>query len=281
MGRISALTELTSLASDDYLVVLDSSANIAKKITIANAFGIADLGWTASGESWTYNAYNSTTRIGIITVPTDATTKYYEGMRIKITQATGGTKYGIIHDVAATALHVFFKTGQTLVNEAITSPFYSIADTPLGFSKDPADWTVTFTDSTLRSQGSPVLNTWYNPGSLSQQFGRGAWDLYSRVYVGEDRNTTGRADCQYTISTSNNSESDSRNTMGIAGTPVLSGTAFLAASLVNRRTIVLTADTTYYINVRVTSNGGAGTNVYILAGTGFLDTVLALTSAYL
>jgi hypothetical protein len=32
MGRISALTELTSVASNDYLLVLDSSANIAKKL---------------------------------------------------------------------------------------------------------------------------------------------------------------------------------------------------------------------------------------------------------
>jgi hypothetical protein len=79
MGRISALTELTSLASDDYLVVLDSSANIAKKITIANAFGIPDLGWTAAGESWTYTR-SATTRIAEITVPSNATTKYDAGM---------------------------------------------------------------------------------------------------------------------------------------------------------------------------------------------------------
>lgn len=36
MGRISALTELTNVAVDDYLVVLDTSANIAKKVSVAN-----------------------------------------------------------------------------------------------------------------------------------------------------------------------------------------------------------------------------------------------------
>jgi hypothetical protein len=126
MGRISALTELTSLASDDYLVVLDSSANIAKKITIANAFGIPDLGYTATGESWTYA---STTTI---TVPTNATTKYGVGMIIKITQTTGGTKYGVITTVAATLLTIAWLNGATLANEAITSPFYSSNATPLG-----------------------------------------------------------------------------------------------------------------------------------------------------
>ena len=126
MGRISALTELTSLESNDYLIVLDSSANIAKKITIANAFGLPSFGFTATGESWTFSSWDSTTKIGVITVPTDATTKYSAGMRVKFTQTTGGTKFGIIHDVTATTLSVFFGTDYTLNNEAITSNDYLI-----------------------------------------------------------------------------------------------------------------------------------------------------------
>jgi len=126
MGRISALTELTSLASDDYLVVLDSSANIAKKITIANAFGIPDLGFTASGESWTYASAST------ITVPTDATVKYAKGMVIKITQTTGGTKYGTIINVASTLLTIAWRNGATLANEAITSPSYAVGASPVG-----------------------------------------------------------------------------------------------------------------------------------------------------
>lgn len=126
MGRISALTELTTLAVDDYLVVLDSSANIAKKITIANAFGIPELGYTAAGETW---AYASATTI---TVPTNATTKYQRGNIIKITQSTGGVKYGVITVVAATLLTIEWLNGATLANEAITSPFYSSNATPLG-----------------------------------------------------------------------------------------------------------------------------------------------------
>jgi len=155
MGRISALTELTSLASDDYLVVLDSSANIAKKITVANAFGIPDLGFTAAGESWTYASAST------ITVPTDATTKYQRGNIIKITQTTGGTKYGVITTVAATLLTIEWLNGATLANEAITSPFYSSNATPLGAggiahemlstNSDWAwdSWTPTLTNATL------------------------------------------------------------------------------------------------------------------------------------
>jgi len=132
MGRISALTELTSLASDDYLVVLDSSANIAKKITIANAFGIPDLGYTAAGESWTYASATT------ITVPTDATTKYGKGMIIKFTQTTGGTKYAVLITVAATLFTIRMLNGATLANEAITSPSYTSAN-PLGATLKPSE----------------------------------------------------------------------------------------------------------------------------------------------
>lgn len=126
MGRISALTELTSLASNDYIIVLDSSANIAKKITVANAFGIPDIGWTAAGETWVYAS--STT----VTVPTDATTKYGVGMLVKITQTTGGTKYGTITAVASTLLTIRWRDGATLANETISTPYYSSLATPLG-----------------------------------------------------------------------------------------------------------------------------------------------------
>lgn len=176
MGRISALTELTSLASDDYLVVLDSSANIAKKITVANAFGVPETTWTATGESWTFASWDSTTRIGTITVPTDATTKYQAGNRIKITQTTGGTKYGIIHKVAATLLTVFFPSGTTLNNETISTPFYTALDSPFGFDKDPDLWTLVYRKTTRTTQGSAAVNTWYNLGG-SLSIGIGEWLL--------------------------------------------------------------------------------------------------------
>jgi len=126
MGRISSLTELTQLASDDYLIVLDTSANIAKKVTIANALGIPEYGWTAAGETWTYASATT------ITVPSDATTKYSAGMLIKLTQSTGGTKYYAISAVATTVLTLFALDDSTLENEAITTPFYSSGMSPFG-----------------------------------------------------------------------------------------------------------------------------------------------------
>lgn len=244
MGRITALTELTTLANDDYLLVVDSSANIAKKITVANAFGIPDFGWTATGETWTYASWSATTRIGTITVPTNATTKYQAGMRIKLTQSTGGTKYGIITKVAATLLTIFFPAGTTLNNEAITTPFYSPLDSPIGFDKDPALWQVTFVSTTEYNQASPTNGTWYNMGSQSLTIGVGKWDLDYFVDVIGARGSAGSIVINATLSTGNNNESEPEftfevNTNAVTTSGISSG---------RRKTVTLAAETTYYLN---------------------------------
>ena len=251
MGRISALTELTSLASDDYLVVLDSSANIAKKITVANAFGITDFGWTATGESWTYASWTSATRIGTITVPTDATVKYTAGMRIKITQSTGGTKYGIITKVAATLLTVFFPSGTTFNNEAITSPQYSIAKVPLGFNADPLLWELSSTLGTTTTQNSPTNGTWYNLGSHSLDVGIGAWLIgYQASY--QTTHATTANETYVTLSTANNSSTDSD--LGLreyeSGD---SGAGLTLGPLMREKLKLLTSATTFYLNFKTTT----------------------------
>ncbi len=252
MGRISALTELTSLASDDYLVVLDSSANIAKKITVANAFGIQEFGWTATGESWTYASWTSGTRIGTITVPTDATTKYKAGDRIKITQSTGGTKYGIITKVAATLLTVFFPSGTTLNNEAITSPSYALAGVnPLNFPTDPTLWQLEATDTTLRSQNTPTTDTWYNLGSFNLPVGIGAWEVGYMVTPYFTRASAGAVRIGVTLSTANNTQSDAQMDTQIESNSLV----YTSNSQHNNKLVNLSSATTFYLNTRSETAG--------------------------
>lgn len=129
--RITQLSELTTAAPDDYIVIVDTSTGTTKKITVKNLTGLPDFGWTATGESWSFSSYSSTTKLGVITVPSDATTKYTAGMLIRISQSTGGVKYGRIMSVTSTTLSVYFGS-YTLNNEAISSPVYSDAKAPLG-----------------------------------------------------------------------------------------------------------------------------------------------------
>jgi len=131
--KISQLGQLlrTAIASGDKIPILDESAGQTKYVTVGDLVGIPDIGWTAAGEAWAYNAWDSTLKRGTLTVPTDATTKYSPGMYVKFTQSTGGTKFGRIISVTSTTM-VIYLGSQTLNNEAITLPFYSGESQPIG-----------------------------------------------------------------------------------------------------------------------------------------------------
>jgi len=147
--RNSQLTELLIVAQDDYLTIVDTSAGQSKRISVKNLTGAPDFGWQATGESHSFSSYSSTTKIGVVTVPTNATTKYSVGMKYRISQTTGGTKYGYIIAVTATTLSIFFGSF-TLNNEAISTPVYSTLEAPYGFTMMPASYT---SDGYLRFNG--------------------------------------------------------------------------------------------------------------------------------
>ena len=97
-------------------------------------------GWMPANETWTYASATT------ITVPSDATAKYQEGDKIKITQTT--VKYFYIVGVADTVLTITGGDDYSLANEAITDNYYSHASSPIGF---PAKFTYTpgFTNFTI------------------------------------------------------------------------------------------------------------------------------------
>lgn len=109
-----------------------------KRVQVKVLTGNPDVGWQASGESWVFSSWNSTTNVGVVTVPSDATTKYMEGMFVRIAQATGGTKYGMIITVTATTMSIWMPTF-TLNNEAITTSSYSPLAHPVGLPAIIAD----------------------------------------------------------------------------------------------------------------------------------------------
>lgn len=105
-----------------------------KRVQVSVLTGNPDAGWIATGESWTFSSFNSATRIGVVIVPSNATTKYVQGMKVRFSQATGGTKYGVIVAVTTTTLAIFFLSGITLNNEAILTPNYSMSYMPTGYT---------------------------------------------------------------------------------------------------------------------------------------------------
>lgn len=100
-------------------------------------------GWVAVSDSW---AYASATTI---TVPTDATTKYSVGDKIRLVQS-GSTKYFYVTAVTSTVLTVNGGSDYTVANSAISAIYYSKDETPLGFPQY-FNYTPTFANFTVGS----------------------------------------------------------------------------------------------------------------------------------
>lgn len=107
-----------------------------KRVQVKVLTGNPDVGWQATGESWSFSSWNATLHLGVATVPSDATVKYVVGMWVRFSQATGGTKWGKIVSVTTTTITFQMPNGTSLANEAITSPVYSPLYRPVGAPSD-------------------------------------------------------------------------------------------------------------------------------------------------
>lgn len=270
MPKISALPQLTTPQPDDYIPIVDESGTITKKINMSDLTGYPTLGWVTAGETWSYASWSSTTRIGVLTVPSDATTKYTVGMRIMITQSTGGTKYGIIVAVASTTLTVFFPSGTTLNNEAITNPFYTSSKAPYSFPADPTLWRLRTTSTSNPSTSS---SSW---GSLSIALtvGIGMWKLRWKALIGTDKGTDTNNSWHYgTLSSNTSSETNADltivNNVQKNDTSHATHCTLTAQDLVN-----LASQTTFTVLGKRTDDGG-GTNATDIQGSRQATVVVA------
>lgn len=282
MPKIKALPPNTEgLQGADVLPMHNDSSDDTEKVSIEQIR--THITWTPAEETWSYSSWSSTTRIGIITVPTDATTKYSAGMRVVFSQSTGGTKYGIIVAVSATTLTVFFPSGTTFNNETISSPQWSTVKVPFGFNPDPSVWSLSLVDSTDRTiNASPDGSSWYNNASLVLTIGIGAWRLYGNALARFTRSAGGTgASLQGALSTSTSSVSDSELvaaaqlivTFSTGGT----GTYTATGPLPIVKNIVLAAQTTYNFIFKA---GQAGSALQVQGST-LQPTIIRATCNYL
>lgn len=249
---LNGLTEDTSPdGAADYLVTYDASATTSKKVKPNNILtasgGIPQDGWVAAGETWTYASADDPTFTFTI-AGVDKTTKYYPGMRVKLTQTSA--KYFIITKVAFstdTTVTIYGGTDYDLANAAITLPYYSVVKAPTAFPLDPLKWTVETKDTTLRTQATPTSGTWYNLGSVNIVIPIGVWDVMYSVSVRADDTPAVAIIGLTTLSTANNSESDNDFTTIGRINDVLN----MVYNGRGVKTLALTSKTTYYINSSV------------------------------
>jgi len=221
----------------------------------AEALLFSQTGWIPAGETWTYASADDPTFT--FTISGDKTSKYSAGMRIKLTQTT--VKYFIITKVAYsspnTTITVYGGTDYDLADAVITLPYYSTQKAPQGFPLDPDKWTIEVIDTTAREQASPTQNTWYNLGGISINIPIGAFRVgYTCTMYGY---ATSADAVRYavTLSTANNSESDSEFTAfgGIYTSTNETKGNYLPVCI--EKSINLSSKTTYYLNMRTIDSG--------------------------
>jgi len=120
--KITALTEVTTLTSDDLFVIVSDpgGTSVTSKISAGNA-----AGWIAVRDTWAYASAST------ITIPSDGTTKYPRCCKIRFKQG-GGYKYFVAVTVASTLITVLVNSDYTVANAAITDIAYSLCS-PLDF----------------------------------------------------------------------------------------------------------------------------------------------------
>ena len=219
-----------------------------------------NLGWVTINTTMVYSSADDPTYVMKTDDDVNLTGEIGVGMKIKITQSTGGIKFFIItkinynSDVAnRTAITMYGGTDFDLVNEAISSPCYSTAKAPLGFPLSQDKWSIETTDTTRRDQASATAGTWYNLGSLNISVPIGVWDTWYSCSLGGSRATPGSGfgELYSTLSTANNSESDADFTSGGGFYLVPSDTGW-GGNINNcqRKFLAVTTKTTYYWNHR-------------------------------
>lgn len=254
-GKITEMTAAASLALTDKVeVATDPSGTPVSKAAELSLLQstLAAGGWLGA-DAMTYGTADAPTFT--MTCSGDKSAKYYAGQRIKLTQSTGGTKYFIVTAVAytsSTTITLYGGTDYTLNNEAITSPYYSMSKAPAGFPLDPTKWTVVVKDTSLRAQASPSSGTWYNLGSLTISVPIGCWRISYQVGVHTGRGSVGYVSVHVTLSTGNNTESDTELTSATRDIASLGE----GGTHMNRWKILsVAAKTSYYLNAKVPYSG--------------------------
>lgn len=231
-------------------------------------------GWRTLTDAWAYSSWSSTTRIGVITVPSDATLTYTPGMRIRIRQSTGGTKYGIVVAVSSTTITVFFPSGITLNNESIFYPAVSTQKIPLGFDASPISWRLAV--SATGTGAVAAFNTYYNFSALNLVVPIGAWNIGFDVASGVSQTVAGIQAMRMGISTANNSATDTELIRGyIIRT---SATSLSAVQLARRKHVIFGSQTTVYFVYNIET--GSGTVTWSVV-SGYGDNTVFAECAYL
>jgi len=244
----NVVSKTTGALDTTKVVDLTTAQTLTNKTLVSPVITTSFDGWVALGAA-TYEASDDPTYT--LSFASDMTGILSAGMRLKVTDST--VQYFIITGVGAysggkTIITLYGGTDYNLSGGALTNPYYSVQKIPQGFPLDPAKWSQVLVPLGSGNQTSPTTNTWYNTGSNSLVIPIGCWKVSYSAYPIGQKNSATDVNVEVTLSTANNSESDTTMTR-MASISGAAGNINIGASLYADRFLTLTTKTTYYFNL--------------------------------
>lgn len=214
---------------------------------------------------------------------TDAVDHFEIGMKITFEQPTAGQQFGVIvtindFDPNDTYVGVYLGNNYTIASESVSDLSVSRIQKPRGFDLNPASWEIFAQNFGTVSQSNPSAGVWYNLGSINIALPAGIWDVEYQV-LGQSARTSGTAVQMFiTLSTANNTESNSDYTVRHNSVVANNGSNQLELfTTFNRKMrIVTTGLTTFYLNTQ--TPGTANTLAFLGASS---TTMIRAKSVYL
>jgi len=260
-GNATNLQSYTNLTLVTPNLGTPSAVNLTNAVSLPVAsptyLGGYDIsGWVALG-ACTYASTDSPTFV--MNMTGDATSYLSLGSRIKLTQTTD--KYFVVtaigaYSVGVTPITLYGGTDYTLLNAAITLPYFSTHKTPFGFPLNPQKWDIVVELTANTTTNTPTANTWYNISSIAIPIGAFNVSISGGHRVLATLAAIGLIDVYVTLSSANNSESDKRMTDGMSSLQPI-GSAQIRGGFYRDLDMLLTNKATWYLNQKTIQTGMA------------------------
>lgn len=240
--------------------------------TLYSAIGaIPSDGWIPFTATLTYSSADAPSYV--ISANADITSLLKVGMRIKLTHLST-VKYFLVtavgsYSAGATLFTVYGGTDYTLTNSALTLGYYSPVKCPAGFPMAAEKWTVVVTDTSDRTQASPVAGTYYQPGTLSITVPIGSWRIGCSAVLSCSV-TDSQVSMQILLSTTTNSVTDAQ----LLGYQVGFGSTVARTQQTFNRLLTLASKATYNLLV-LTGTAGVSSIGILPASSGVTTKIYA------
>lgn len=246
---------------------------------------VQDLsGWMEDSldRTWTFASANAGNNTFVVYASGDVTDFVRVTMRLRAKQGAG-YQYFITHDVSAydslndrTEVTLFGGDHSVLSNAAITDVAFSFMRFPLGFPLGEENWSVEVVDTAVRSQASPVSDTFYHLNSAHQiSIPVGAWRVKFHCLATISGGSI-VAQLFVALSTSTSSASDLRFVDHVA----VLGVAGVSFSASGSGYVEVASETPYYLIAKQESSSSTLLSIGPSVGDNEIPTVITAVSAY-